>query len=103
MHGARTRAAGRGGLRRAFDLLAQIGDGSADWARRGWAVPTLADHTMRILQRAARGERVREAELASVLEAAEHVAGELGSRLLAAEPNTPARAKGSNNTVAPTA
>jgi hypothetical protein len=27
---------------RAFDLLAQIRDGSAEWARRGWAVPTLA-------------------------------------------------------------
>ena len=88
---------------RAFDALARIRDGSAEWARRGWAVPTLADHTMRILQRAARGERVREAELTSVLEAAEHVAGELGSRLLAAGPNTPARAKGSNNTAAPTA
>jgi hypothetical protein len=60
--------AGRAGAdcARAFDLLAQIHDGSADWARRGWAVPTLADHTMRILQRAARGERVREAELTSV-------------------------------------
>jgi hypothetical protein len=69
---------------RAFDLLAQIRDGSAEWARRGWAVPTLAPHTMRILQRAARGERVREDTLAPVLEAAEHVAGELGSRLLAA-------------------
>ena len=71
---------------RAFDLLAQIRDGSADWARRDWAVPTLADHTMRILQRAARGERVREDVLAPVLEAAGHVASELGSRLLAAYP-----------------
>ena len=88
---------------RAFDVLGQIRDASAEWARRGWAVPTLAGHTMRILQRAARGERAREAELTSVLEAAEHVAGELGSRLLAAGPNTLARAKGSNNTVAPTA
>ena len=59
-HGARTCGAGRSGLRRAFDLLGQFRDGSADWARRGWAVPTLAAHTMRILQRAARGERVRE-------------------------------------------
>jgi hypothetical protein len=58
---------------------------------------------MRILQRAARGERVREHVLAPVLAAAEHGAGELGSRLLAADPNTPARAKGSNNTAAPTA
>jgi hypothetical protein len=71
---------------RAFDVLAQIRDGSAEWARRGWAVPTLADRTMRVLQQAARGGRVREAELASVLEAAEHVARELGSRLLAAYP-----------------
>jgi hypothetical protein len=44
---------------RAFDLLGQLRDNAAEWARRGWAVPTLADHTMRILQRAARGERVR--------------------------------------------
>ena len=71
---------------RAFDLLGQVRDASAEWARRGWAVPTLADPTMRILQRAARGERVREAELTSVLEAAEHVAGELGMRLLATHP-----------------
>jgi hypothetical protein len=41
---------------------------------------------MRILQRAARGERVREDLLAPVLEAAEHVAGELAARLLAAYP-----------------
>ena len=71
---------------RAFNALAQIRDGSADWARRGWAVPTLADPTMRILQRAARGERVREDVLAPVLEAAQHVAGELGQRLLATRP-----------------
>jgi hypothetical protein len=71
---------------RAFDLLGQVRDGTAEWARRGWAVPTLAEHTTRILQRAARGERVREAELTSVLEAAEHVAQELGWRLLSAEP-----------------
>jgi hypothetical protein len=71
---------------RAFDLIGQLRDGSAEWARRGWAVPTLADHTMRILQRAARGERVREAELTSVIEAAEHVARELGRRLLASYP-----------------
>jgi hypothetical protein len=88
---------------RAFDLLGQVRDASAEWARRGWAVPTLAEHTMQILQRAARGELVREAELTSVLEAAEHVAGELASRLLSAYPNTPAGAKGSNNTAAPTA
>jgi hypothetical protein len=69
---------------RAFDVLAQIRDGSAEWARHGWAVPTLADHTMRILQKAARGERVPQNELAPVLEAAEHVAGQLGSRLLSA-------------------
>jgi hypothetical protein len=43
----------------------------------------LAPHTIRILQRAARGERVRDEALVSVLEAAEHVAKELGSRLLA--------------------
>jgi len=97
--------AGRAGAdcARAFDVLGQIRDGSAEWARHGWAVPTLADHTMRILQRAARGEHVREDVLAPVLAAAEHVAGELGSRLLAADPNTPPRAKGSNNTAAPTA
>ncbi len=71
---------------RAFDVLGQLRDGSADWARRGWAVPTLAPHTMRILQRAARGERVREDVLAPVLDAAEHVAGELGMRLLATHP-----------------
>jgi hypothetical protein len=71
---------------RAFDLLGQIRDGSAEWARYGWAVPTLADHTMRILQRAARGERVRDDVLAPVLAAAEHVAGELGMRLLASYP-----------------
>ena len=71
---------------RAFDLLGQLRDGSAEWARRGWAVPTLAEHTMRILQRAARGERVREDVLAPVLDAAEHVAGELGMRLLATHP-----------------
>ena len=77
--------AGRAGADcgRAFDLLGQVRDGSDEWARRGWPVPTLADHTMRILQRAARGERVRDDVLASVLEAAEHVAGELGWRLLA--------------------
>jgi hypothetical protein len=74
------------GCARAFDVLAQVRDGADGWARRGWAVPTLADHTMRILQRAARGERVRDEVLAPVLEAAEHVAGELGSRLLAAYP-----------------
>ena len=71
---------------RAFDVLGQLRDGSAEWARREWAVPTLAEHTMRILQRAARGERVRDDQLGAVLEAAEHVAGELGNRLLAAEP-----------------
>ena len=81
---------------RAFDALARIRDGSAEWARRGWAVPTLADHTMRILQRAARGERVREAELTSVLAAAEHVADELGSRLLAADPIDAAHFTGLN-------
>jgi hypothetical protein len=88
---------------RAFDVLGQLRDGSAEWARRGWAVPTLADHTMRILQRAARGDHVREDVLVPVLEAADHVAGELGSRLLAADPNTPARANGSINTAAPNA
>jgi hypothetical protein len=66
----------------AFDLLGQLRDASAEWARRGWPVPTLADHTMRILQRAARGERVRDEVLAPVLEAAEHVVGQLGWRLL---------------------
>ena len=71
---------------RAFDLLGQLRDGSAEWARREWAVPTLAPHTMRILQRAARGERVRDDQLGAVLEAAAHVASELGNRLLAAEP-----------------
>jgi hypothetical protein len=84
---AQDRAARAGAdFARAFDALARIRDGSVEWARRGWAVPTLADHTMRILQRAARGERVREGELTSVLEAAEHVAGELGMRLLATHP-----------------
>jgi hypothetical protein len=71
---------------RAFDVLAQIRDGSAEWARHDWAVPTLAPHTMRILQRAARGEHVPQDVLAPVLAAAEHVARELGSRLLAAYP-----------------
>jgi len=87
--------AGRAGAEcaRAFDVLGQVRDGSAGWARRGWPVPTLAEHTMRILQRAARSEHVREDVLAPVLAAAEHVARELGSRLLTADPNTPARAK----------
>jgi hypothetical protein len=71
---------------RAFDLLGQLRDASAEWARRGWAVPTLAPHTIKILQRAARGERVRDDILAPVLEAAQHVAGELGQRLLATRP-----------------
>jgi hypothetical protein len=68
---------------RAYEALAQLRDGSEEWARRGWDVPTLAPHTIRILQRAARGARVRDEALVSVLEAAEHVAKELGSRLLA--------------------
>ena len=67
---------------RAFDLLSQLRDDSAAWARHGWPVPTLAPDTIKILQRAARGERVREEQLLSVLEAAEYVAGELGMRLL---------------------
>jgi hypothetical protein len=67
---------------RAFDLLGHIRDGSAEWIRHGWAFSALAPASMKILQRAARGERVREAELASVLEAAEHVTHELGRRLL---------------------
>jgi hypothetical protein len=71
---------------RAFDLLGQIRDGSAAWAQRGWPVPTLAPHTIKILQRAARGERVKDEVLGPVLEAAEHVANELGMRLLAASP-----------------
>ena len=71
---------------RAFNALARIRDGSAEWARRGWAVPTLAPHTIKVLQRAARGERIRDDQLGAVLEAAEHVASELGNRLLAAEP-----------------
>lgn len=87
---------------RAFAALSQLRDASIEWARHGWAVPTLAEHTMRILQRAARGEHVREDVLTPVLAAAEHVAGELGSRLLAADPNTPPRAKGSNDAAAPT-
>jgi hypothetical protein len=70
----------------AYDLLGQIRDGSAEWANRGWPVPTLADDTTKILQRAARGERVRDDVLGPVLEAAEHVAHELGMRLLATPP-----------------
>ena len=72
------------GCARAFALLGQIRDGSAGWARHGWPVPTLADHTIKVLQRAARGERVRDDVLTPVLEAAQHVAQELGMRLLAA-------------------
>ncbi len=71
---------------RAFNALDQIRDGAVEWARRGWAVPTLAPHTIKVLQRAARGERVRDDQLGAVLEAAEHVASELGNQLLAAEP-----------------
>jgi hypothetical protein len=70
---------------RAFDLLGQIRDGSAGWAHHGRPIPTLALQTIRILQRAARGERVRGDTLIPVLEAVEHVASELGRRLLAAE------------------
>ena len=80
----------------AFDLLGRVRDAAAEWARRGWAVPTLAEHTMRILQRAARGERVREDVVAQVLAAAEHVAGELGSRLLAVYPIDTAHFAGLN-------
>ena len=80
----------------AFGLLGRVRDAAVEWARRGWAVPTLAEHTMRILQRAARREHVREDVLAPVLAAAEHVAGELGSRLLAAYPIDTAHFAGLN-------
>ena len=60
------------------------------------AVPTLAPHMVWILQRAARGERVREAALTSVLAAAKHVADELGTRLLAANPIDTAHFAGLN-------
>jgi hypothetical protein len=94
---AQERAArGGAGCARAFDVLGQVRDGSAEWARRGWPVPTLADRTTRILQRAARGEHVQEDVLTSVLEAAEHVAQELGWRLLAADPVDTARFAGLN-------
>jgi hypothetical protein len=85
----------------AFDVLGQLRDASADWAHRGWAVPTLAPLTTRILQRAARGERVRDDVLAPVLEAAQHVAGQLGQRLLAAYPINTAHLAGLDQRDAP--
>jgi hypothetical protein len=65
------------GHARAFTLLNSIRDCSHCWAEDGRSYPALPEAKMRILQRAARGERVPQAELDDVLELAEEL-----SRLL---------------------
>jgi hypothetical protein len=64
---------------RAYNLLLAIRDGTDEWAARGHPqAPALPDATLRILQRAARGERVGETvKLALVLDAAEQLSEQL--------------------------
>jgi hypothetical protein len=67
---------------RAFDLLGQIRDSSAQLLQRGNAVPALPAATMQLLQQAARGEPVPDSELNGVLEAAQHLQDRLGFSVL---------------------
>jgi hypothetical protein len=64
---------------RAFILLLAIRDGTDEWRARGRPnAPALPDATLRILQRAARGERVADtAKLALVLDAADQLSARL--------------------------
>jgi hypothetical protein len=69
---------------RAYHLLMAIRDATDEWAARGRPdAPALPDATLRILQRAARGERVADAgKLALVLDAAEQLSVRLSRPLL---------------------
>ena len=71
---------------RAFSLLGTIRDGSADLARAGEPVPCLPKPAMRVLQRAARGELVKQALLIETLAAAETLARQLTDRVLCKPP-----------------
>jgi hypothetical protein len=64
---------------RAYHLLMAIRDATDEWAARGRPnAPALPNTTLRILQRAARGERVADvAKLALVLDAAEQLSERL--------------------------
>jgi len=74
---------------RAFELLDQVRDGSDAWAARGWATPALPAASMAILQRAARGERVKASDdLEGVLAGAQALASQLAYPLLR-EPTPP--------------
>ena len=60
---------------RAFALLGSIRDATAELARSDAAIPALPAAAMRLLQQAARGERVRDGStLTQVLDAAEQLA-----------------------------
>ncbi len=68
---------------RAYHLLMAIRDATDEWAARGRPnAPALPDAALRILQRAARGERVADtAKLALVLDAAEQLSDRLSPLL----------------------
>jgi len=66
----------------AFALLGFIRDTTATLLQRGIPVPALPSATMALLQKAARGERVPDAELDGVLEAAQRLRDRLGFRAL---------------------
>ena len=72
---------------RAFSLLNSIRDCSHYWAKDGRAYPPLPLAQEAILQKAARAEKVDEAELVPVLEKAEELARLLSYPLLARPPS----------------
>jgi hypothetical protein len=66
----------------AFSLLGSIRDGSASLAQAGEPVPCLPKPAMQVLQRAARGELVKQSLLDETLSAAEALSRQLTDRVL---------------------
>lgn len=73
---------------RAFNLLGTIHDCSAELAEAGEPVPCLPKPAMQVLQRAARGELVKQGLLDETLSAAEALARQLVDRVLREPPGT---------------
>lgn len=71
---------------RAFSLLGTIRDCSAELAEAGEPAPCLPKAAMQVLQRAARGELVKQHLLEETLSAAETLARQLTDRVLRAPP-----------------
>ena len=66
----------------AFDLLGRLRDAQDALRKHGYEVPDMPDEAWRVLQRAARGERVQAATLRPVLHQGQLLADQLSLQVL---------------------